>query len=363
MNVNILRAVDKYIFPFVIGTEKVLKLFDWRQVNISKKVLFIRLWGIGDAVCTLPTLERLHQQGFQVDVLTTNELDFVYNNQPFINSVKIFNYKKPTSIFQLIKELNNEKYFAVLDSEQFMNMSTIIGLTLKPKKYIGYSHKFRGLMYNKRVYYVESMHFVHNFISLLEPLGIEYFPFDLPKIQYVETNKEIQQLPKKLIGIHMGSGGTALGRRWDNYKFLELSIAISELYPEHTIIFTGVKEELNLYTQIKDNLDGVKHINYIGCTTKNDFLHLLTKLDLFICNDTGSMHLSAAMRTRTIGLFGMNHPAKVGPFPLGRHNWVYKNPQNFDIINNKYSIYPKDKYSTIDLISVENVLTEVQKCI
>jgi len=41
---------------------------------------------------------------------------------------------------------------------------------------------------------------------------------------------------------------------------------------------------------------------------------LLCQTDLFIGNDTGPMHLAAAMGTPTIGLFGPETPVRYGPF-------------------------------------------------
>jgi len=43
-----------------------------------------------------------------------------------------------------------------------------------------------------------------------------------------------------------------------------------------------------------------------------------------ISNDSGPMHLAAAMGLRTIGLFGPTDPQKFGPYPL-------KSPTNYAI--------------------------------
>ena len=41
-----------------------------------------------------------------------------------------------------------------------------------------------------------------------------------------------------------------------------------------------------------------------------DFAALLQRMDVMISNDTGPMHLAAAMGTKTIGLFGPNLPSR-----------------------------------------------------
>ena len=55
----------------------------------------------------------------------------------------------------------------------------------------------------------------------------------------------------------------------------------------------------------------------------------------------------------------MNSPKKVGAWPLSKNINLYKNPSNNTIINNKYSIYPKDSDSTINLIKVSEVYDKI----
>jgi ADP-heptose:LPS heptosyltransferase len=51
---------------------------------------------------------------------------------------------------------------------------------------------------------------------------------------------------------------------------------------------------------------------------------LLERVDLMISNDTGPMHLAAAMGTPTIGLFGPQLPQRFGPYPPSQNKAFYK---------------------------------------
>jgi ADP-heptose:LPS heptosyltransferase len=44
----------------------------------------------------------------------------------------------------------------------------------------------------------------------------------------------------------------------------------------------------------------------------------MRRCDLFVSNDTGPLHMAAAMGTPTIGLFGPNSPTRYAP--VGSHN-------------------------------------------
>ena len=361
--VKILRFIDNKIFVIAVAVLLLFKGF-FRNKNANKKLLFIRLWGLGDAICTLPTLKRLGEEGYSVDVLTTSEVSSVFSVQSFVHNIFLLDYSKPFSVFRLISSLRKENYEVIIDSEQFMNVSTILGLFAGAKTYIGYNHKLRSRLYNKRLEYIDSQHFVHNFFSLTAFLNLNNgnHPYELVPLFYPDNaraavDKILNELPSgKLVGIHMGSGGTALGRRWDTKNFLEVALAITEYNPEATIVFTGIKNEQKLLNDIITDLPKGRFVNTIGKLSKEEFIYLLTKLDLFICNDTGPMHMSAAMGTETFGLFGMNHPNKVGPFPCVKHETFYHNPFCNPIIDNKYSIYPADDQSTIDLIKPSEVI-------
>ena len=59
-------------------------------------------------------------------------------------------------------------------------------------------------------------------------------------------------------------------------------------------------------------------ISIAGQTTLSQLAEVLKRCDLFIGNDSGPMHLAAAVGTRTIGLYGPTDPERFGP--VGSHS-------------------------------------------
>lgn len=365
VNINFMRFLDKILII------KLILLYPFRNLffrkSKSKKVLIIRLWALGDSINLLPILKTLNDKGYLVDVLTTISVSNIFENQKFVNKIMLFDFKNPFSIIYLIKKLNNNDYEIIIDSEQFMNMSTVFASLIKSRLKIGYNHLFRSNFYNKSIEYSEKKHFIENFYDLLKPLQIEVKNKKLVPLNYNKKSiKKVDEMiksikSKKKIGINIGTGGTALGRRWNEEKFVKLENLISR-NKNIQVIFTGTYVEDMIYTKVKNKLSG-RQISFIKKLNLSDFIYFLSKIDLFISNDTGPMHMAAAMGTNTIGLFGMNDPIKVGAWPLDKNVNIFKNPKNNPIINNKYSIYPNDKYSTIDLITVEDVYNKIMELI
>ncbi len=134
-----------------------------------------------------------------------------------------------------------------------------------------------------------------------------------------------------LIGLHVGAG--KVQNRWSLLKYITLIQKLNGSYKAKFFLtgsasdneeLTYVKENVRLPVQIFMN----KAIPVVAA--------LISMSDLFICNDTGIMHVAGATNVPQISLFGPTNP----------FNWA-------PIGNNKYFIRNSD---LIDDISVEDVL-------
>jgi len=52
----------------------------------------------------------------------------------------------------------------------------------------------------------------------------------------------------------------------------------------------------------------------VGTTTLRESMALLERCSLLVCNDSGIMHLAAAMQIPLVALFGPQSPVKFGPW-------------------------------------------------
>jgi ADP-heptose:LPS heptosyltransferase len=72
----------------------------------------------------------------------------------------------------------------------------------------------------------------------------------------------------------------------------------------------------NNYLPCKESFPDGSFVNLTGNTSLTSLPALLHKADWVISNDSGPMHLAAAMELKTIGLFGPTDPRQYGPYPL-----------------------------------------------
>ena len=119
-----------------------------------------------------------------------------------------------------------------------------------------------------------------------------------------------------VIGIQAGS--SIKGRRWSPKSFAELSDGIVEHHDAKILLF-GVESENELSQEIKSY---IKHKNKIidltGKTNIGQLIKLVKKCAYLVTNDTGTMHIAAAVGTPIVGLFFAHaHPFETGPYSPG----------------------------------------------
>ena len=119
---------------------------------------------------------------------------------------------------------------------------------------------------------------------------------------------------RPLIAIHPGSP-IAL-KRWRSERFAAVADWLIAQQSSQ-ILLVGVQTENRVIASIQKQMSG-ESISVAGQTTLSQLAEILRRCDLFIGNDSGPMHLAAAVGTRTIGLYGPTDPERFGP--VGSHS-------------------------------------------
>ena len=114
---------------------------------------------------------------------------------------------------------------------------------------------------------------------------------------------------KPIIAIHAGSPVPL--KRWPAERFAKLADILIERKTQ--VLFLGGADEKQLVEEIQSQMRH-KSVNIAGRTNLQQLGAVLQNCHLFIGNDSGPMHIAAAVGTRVIGLFGPGSPQRFGPF-------------------------------------------------
>lgn len=310
------------------------KKFDATKV---KRILIIKISGLGDTVLMLPGLKRLRKKfpNAKIFILTSPLSQGVVNEQGFmdgsINYDVLGPHKGLGGFFAIVSEIKEYDFDLSIDYEQNHKWTALASCLAGIKKRIGFcNNKNRpGFLLTDKVLIKANCHMIENFDALLNPLGIMEKSSKLEPIDCLDHEKGFVARWKKennidgaglLVGIHVGSGEKAASRRWTKEGFASIADKLKEEF-NATIVFTGSLHDRPL-------IDGVVKLMKTVPLIATEFsikqlVALLASLDLFISNDTGPMHMGAAMDVPTIGLFGPQTPVCYGPFG-SKHVSIYK---------------------------------------
>lgn len=130
------------------------------------------------------------------------------------------------------------------------------------------------------------------------------------------------RLPPEAVfyGLHAGSLASMSWKRWPVSSFAEVAKALIEKSGAHILIFGGPDE-----AELKEQLH--TQIGPKSTVINTDLLTaaaVMSHCNIFLSNDSGLMHVAAALGVLTYGLFGPTDERLTGP--RGPHSFVIRAP-------------------------------------
>ncbi|MBI5472948.1 MAG: glycosyltransferase family 9 protein [Ignavibacteriae bacterium] len=162
-------------------------------------------------------------------------------------------------------------------------------------------------------------------LKICDALGIARGASDTRlTIDHTEKNALLETIgiPRKcqLIVLHPFSGW--LFRSWGLDRFNELASTITTRLNSHVLFLCEKGEERKLEASRKLFAQS-KRVWFYASDNLMDTAAILQEADLLVCNDSGPLHLAAALGVRTVALFGPSTPDLTGPRTL-KGEYLYK---------------------------------------
>lgn len=297
------------------------------QKNISslnpndkiKKILFIRVDRIGDLVLSTPALKALKQKfpDCELTVLASYSNHSIVLNNPYIDNVIIYDSKQSIKKkISTIRQLRESNFDIVVDPYDDYELKTaLIAAVSGASSRVGYASYGREAFYNLIAPRMKAdQHFIDVTQNVLSPLSIvikdkrpEIFLSQEEKDWSKKWIKQNQSGSKPIVGIHPGAYFES--QRWLPEYFSELLNRLIKCQKLDLIIFGG-SEDKNLIERIIAK-NSKKVLTFIADDLRQ-FISLLASCDIFICNNSGPLHLAVATKTPTISFMG----------PTEKHRWI-----------------------------------------
>ncbi|MEA5113427.1 MAG: lipopolysaccharide heptosyltransferase II [Geobacteraceae bacterium] len=295
-----------------------------------KRILVLRYRFIGDTILTIPFLRNLRRAEPEAEivwVVAPGSSDVVHG-VPYVDELLYWDpvtihadsrgaHKTLSSKWSFIKYLRRMRFDKVYVLKRSLSSAIIARLTGAPER-IGFDTEARGFLLTKRVPYRHDQHEVQNFLDVLRADGVSITD-DYLEAWLTEEEKEFATDYLESAGVTKSDTLIALHpftanppRAWHQENFIELANRLQMLYNAKVLIFGG-KRDAPMADKLRNGISPAP-IMAVGTTTLRQSMALLGLCRMLVCNDSGIMHLAAAMRVPLVALFGPQSPVKFGPW-------------------------------------------------
>jgi heptosyltransferase-2 len=268
---------------------------------------------------SLPALRAIRERfsTARISVLAKPWVADLYERESFIDDIILYTGESP---WRTGRELRTRKFDCAILLQNAFEAAWIAWLARIPVR-IGYKRDGRQLLLTRAVDVPKpgqiARHERFYYLELLRRAGL----IDaLPPCEEIRLQRDASPNAspnkRRVIGVSPGAAyGTA--KRWLPERFAEAAGALSQARGASIALF-GSKTERDLCEQVAQlikcqKVAGQKVTNYAGQTTLAQFIDLASACELFLTNDSGSMHIASALGVPTVAIFGATDDTTTGP--------------------------------------------------
>ncbi|MBE7414008.1 MAG: lipopolysaccharide heptosyltransferase II [Deltaproteobacteria bacterium] len=291
----------------------------------GKKVLVrVPNW-IGDAVMCLPALEALKglYPSSNITVLAKSKVIPIFANNPAISEILEFGSKKGGILGNLSvsSELKGRGFDTALLFQNAFEAAFLSFLSRIPER-VGYARDLRSAFLTKAVPVIPEVkrkHQVFYYLSLVEALG-RSVDKDIAPVPKLYISKEEAGWARGFLKENGISGrplfGAAPGasygpaKMWPPERFASVLNELAEARKGAALVFGG-PDDREACGALKRAYP--RALDLSGALSLRQSMSLMSLLDAFITNDSGPMHISAALGVPTIAIFGSTDSVLTGP--------------------------------------------------
>ena len=316
---------------------------------------------LGDAVMSIPALLRLREArpGARITVLSPEKLAGLWERQPFLD--ELLTFSESENLWQVARRLRERNFAVGLAFPNSIRSALEMRLAGIPIR-IGGARPGSSLLLTKIVHprpgaiqmrkrpvaeirqrikqargmalYPASAHHLYHYLHLVAAVGA--LPEPLPP--RIEVSDDEMETARKKFGLPRAEGRPWFGlnpgaeygpaKRWPVERFVAAAHALRDKTRCRWVIFGGPGDCILAETITSEILraSGESPVNLAGKTTLRELAATLKVCDLVLTNDSGPMHLAAAVGASVVAIFGSTSPELTGPLFSTRARVVRGHP-------------------------------------
>jgi heptosyltransferase-1 len=302
------------------------------------RILIIKPSSLGDVVHALPTVNLIRKRypDAHISWLINDTLGSLLKHCPIINETIGFPRHQYAKLPALVRRLRQSRFDIVIDLQGLLRSGLMTWLTRAPRR-IGLSDAREGArFFYDEIVDVPRAHAVDRYLLAARHLGCEAIPIEFP----LGVSGQIKF--EGLIAVNPSARWET--KLWGSEKFAELVRRL----PRERVVLTGSSAERDTIEQIAQGSR-----NLAGQTDLFQLAELYRRCAVVISNDSGPMHVAAAVGTPVVAIFGPTDPALTGPY--GKQHAVLRSSIPCSPCFKDHCTYPVTM-ECMKLVTVEQVL-------
>ncbi len=287
-----------------------------------ESILFIRLYFIGDVLLSTPVIEALGRRfpDARLTVLVKRRCRDILIGNPYVDEIMVYDavdhYHSPLWIWRLARELRGRRFSLSVDLTGDRRSSWMV-LAADPAFRVGVNHAGMGFLLDHRTPYRATGHVVDHLVSSVEVLGATT---DDASPRLYLSDEERSGAAALLEGAGIGPGERFLAvapganlplKRWAPTRFGSLAGLARERLGMPTAVL-GSESDMELARTVVESSGGAA-VSLAGMTEIRMAGAVSAAAAAFVGNDSGPMHVAAAVGTPVVGLFGPTRPELYAP--------------------------------------------------
>lgn len=285
-------------------------------------ILIVLMGSIGDVVRGLAIVEPLRKSFPQARItwLVEPTCSSLVRAHPLIDEIIVFDRARPLrGLMRLISDLRSRSFDLSLDLQRHFKSGFFALLSRTPRR-VGFhrsnAKEFNWIFQTEHIEAaLDDVPKLRHYLLFLKALGVSVES----DLRFGIAEKEPPQSAKTLLSEPPGSFvAMVLGSSWKSKDWLtegyqKLVSQILRNTP-YCIVLCGDSSHTKRAGDIVAQAGSPRVINFVGRTTLLDLGYILKQARACVGPDSGPAHISAAVGTPHVTLFGPTSPVRVAPF-------------------------------------------------
>jgi heptosyltransferase-2 len=318
---------------------------------------------IGDAVMTLPAIAAVRNTfpGARITILVKPWVADIFRLCPNIDEIMLFQSPGPheglAGKWRIARDIRKKQFDVAILLQNAIEAAIIAFLAGIPVR-AGYNSDGRGLLLTHSVVRTKAIREVHQtdyYLEMVKALGCR----PAGRETVLTLGKDDERLAGELLAgyglqdsrllVGMAPGATyGPAKKWFPERFSSVADRLADRFSAQIILF-GSSEDNDTAAKVQAQAK-YPMFDLTGKTGLREAMAMMARCRLFISNDSGLMHVAAALGVPTVAIFGSTNPATTSP-PGQNNIIIHKNVACSPCLKTDC---PTD-FQCMDLIGVDDV--------